>query len=324
MCVADKAQINQLLTTHSPKVAFQPGLVHLLVTPLKDDHSVDYETYARLLEFHLNNGADALALVPHTGEPARLSDAEQRERLAFAIRQVQGRVPVIAHAGDAGTPEAVDRARFAQDAGAAAVVATVATVNAAASASGNVQEHLALIGAAVKLPYLVYFTADEASPVKLSADQVLKLVDRLPNFAGVVDASRDWPFMIGTLAAARTVRPDFQIMSATDFMVSAGTIGAQSMFSPLAGVAPQLIRRLYDLCRQGLYADARLAQEDIAALYQVLRAMGVGGLRGAVAAMGRPCGPMRAPHTALGPAMLDMLGKALQSMPALAGEPRGW
>ena len=80
-----------------------------LVTPFKEDGSVDYDTYARILEWHIRNGAEALALPMPEGEDMSLRDAEQRELLAFAIAQVKGRVPVIAHVSDAGTAMTVER-----------------------------------------------------------------------------------------------------------------------------------------------------------------------------------------------------------------------
>ncbi len=301
---------------------YNPGLVHTPVTPFKSDQSVDYDTYAKLIEFHLKNGADALAVAMHAGESVSLSDAEQRKMIEFAIKQVNGRVPVIAHASDSGTGIAADRARFAQDAGAAAIVST--TPYYWTPPPAMVLEHLAQIGAAVTIPYLVYYTPHEMGVTKISTEQVLKLIERLPNFAGVVDASRDWQFMINIISAARRVRADFQIMSATDFMVSSGAIGARTMFSPLAGVAPKLIRQMYDLCKQDKYFDARPLQEAVATLVQAVKAPGLCGLKGAVAAMGRDCGDVRSPNTLLGAAERDTLASALKALPALAAEPRGW
>ena len=301
---------------------YNPGLVHTPVTPFKSDRSVDYDAYAKLIDWHLKNGADALAVTMHAGESVSLSDAEQRNMIAFAIKQVNARVPVIAHASDSGTQIAADRARFAQDAGASAIVAT--TPYYWTPPPAMVLEHLALIGAAVSIPYLVYYTPHEMGATKISTEQVLKLIGRLPNFAGVVDASRDWQFMLNIITAASRVRPDFQIMSATDFMVSSGAIGAKTLFSPLAGVAPKLIRQLYDLCKQDKYVDARPAQEQVAALYQAVKVPGLCGLKGAVSAMGRECGNVRAPNTLLGAAARDTLASALKGLPALAAEPRGW
>lgn len=301
---------------------YNPGLVHTPVTPFKADHSVDYDTYAKLIEFHLNNGADALAVTMHAGESVSLSDSEQRRMITFAIKQVNGRVPVIAHASDSGTQIAADRARFAQDAGASAIVST--TPYYWTPPPAMVLEHLAAIGAAVTIPYLVYFTPHEMGVTKISTEQVLKLIERLPNFAGLVDASRDWQFMINIITAASRVRKDFQIMSATDFMVSSGAIGAKTMFSPLAGVAPKLIRQLYDLCKQDKYFEARALQEQVAALIQVAKAPGLCGLKGAVAAMGRDCGTVRSPNTLLGTGERQTLVSALSALPAMASEPRGW
>ncbi len=301
---------------------YNPGLVHTPVTPFKSDRSVDYDAYAKLIDWHLKNGADALAVTMHAGESVSLSDAEQRNMIAFAIKQVNARVPVIAHASDSGTQIAADRARFAQDAGASAIVAT--TPYYWTPPPAMVLEHLALIGAAVSIPYLVYYTPHEMGATRISTDHVLKLIERLPNFAGLVDASRDWQFMLNIITAASRVRPDFQIMSATDFMVSSGAIGAKTLFSPLAGVAPKLIRQLYDLCRQDKYVDARPAQEQVAALYQAVKVPGLCGLKGAVSVMGRECGNVRAPNTLLGAAARDTLASALKGLPALAAEPRGW
>src|SRR5215475_11086851 len=103
---------------------FEPGLVHTPVTPFARDNDIAYETFAKLIEFHLRNGADSLALPMHVGESVSLTDDEQRALLAFAVKRVNGRVPVIAHTSDAGSAIAADRARHAQEIGAAAVVAT--------------------------------------------------------------------------------------------------------------------------------------------------------------------------------------------------------
>ena len=68
-----------------------------------------------------------------------------------------------------------------------------------------------------------------------------------------------------TVTAAWKARPEFQLISASEYMVSAGAIGATSMFSSLAGVAPTLMRTLYDICRTEKYFDARKPQENVAA-----------------------------------------------------------
>ena len=301
---------------------FQPGLVHTPVTPFKRDHSIDFDAFGKLIEFHLRNGAQALAVQMHAGESVSLSDAEQRNVLAFTIEQVNARVPVIAHVSDSGTAISADRARYAEKTGAAAVIAT--TPYYWTPPPAMLLEHFAQIGSAVNIPFYVFYTPDEMAGTKLGTDVVLKLIDRLPNFAGVADASLDWQFMINIVSNAWRVRPEFQLLSGTEYMVSAGAVGATSMFSSLAGVAPGLARKLYDICRTEKYFDARKPQEDIVALRQIVKRAGAAGLKGAMRAMGRDCGELRPPLEALAAGGYEKLAAELGAVAALRTEPRGW
>lgn len=302
--------------------SFQAGLVHTPVTPFTRDAKVDYDCYAKLIEFHLKHGAESLALPMHAGESVSLTDAERRTLLEFAIKQVKGRVPVIAHVSDSGTAIAAERARHAEQAGAAAIVATPPYYWTPPPAM--LLEHFATIGAAVRIPFFVYNSPEEMGGVKMTTELALKLIGQQPNFAGIVDASLDWQFMIEVVSEARKVRPDFQLLSGTEYLVSARAIGAKGLFSPLAGIAPALMRGLYEHCRKEQYRDARKAQEDIAAVRRMLKAGGVASLKAALAAMGRDCGAPRYPLLALGEAERGRLADALEAMPALGAEPRGW
>ena len=302
--------------------SFTPGLVHAPVTPFTPGLQIDFGLFEKVIEFHLRHGAQALALPMHTGESVSLSDAEQRKLVAFTIKAVNGRVPVIAHVSDAGTGIAADRARHAEDAGAAAVVAT--TPYYWTPPPAMVLEHFAQIGSAVGIPFFVFYTPGELGATKLDTDLVLKLIDRLGNFAGVVDASLDWQFMINIVSNAWRVRPDFQLVSGTEYMVSAGAVGATSMFSSLAGVAPTLVRQLYEICRTEKYFDARKAQEDAAELRQIVKRAGAGGLKGALRAMRRECGQPRPPLDALSGGGYEKLAAELGALAVLRTEPRGW
>ena len=302
--------------------SFIPGLVHTPVTPFTGQGTVDLERYAALVEFHIKHGADALAVQMHAGESVSLSDGERQTLLELALKTAKGRVPVIAHVSDSGTAIAADRAQRAERAGAAAVVAT--TPYYWTPPAGMVLEHFAQIGAAVKIPFLVFYTPDEMGGTKISTDLVLKLMDRLPNFAGVVDASLDWQSMINIVSNGQRKRPGFQLLSGSEYMISAGAIGAQSTFTALAGVAPKLVRSLYELCRAERYAEARPAQEAVAALRQAVKQAGSGGLKGAMRAMGRDCGEPRPPLDAVGAQGFEALKTGLAALPALGDEPKGW
>jgi 4-hydroxy-tetrahydrodipicolinate synthase len=308
---------------------FKPGLVHAPVTPFKSDQSVDYDTYAKTLEWHISNGAEALALPMPEGEDMSLTDAEQRELLTFAIGRVNGRVPVIAHVSDAGTRITVDRAKFAEQAGATAVASHPPYFWHPRPAM--VVEHLMQVGRAIKLPLFVVNAPVETAGTSLTTEMVLELVENLPNLAGVVDYSLDFVFMEEVMCLGQQIKPGLQLLAGGDFPVSSGTLGGTGVFSTLSSIAPKLARTIFELSRQEQYNEARDPQEKIAELNHVIRNAGESGLRDglaglktAMAFMGRPCGAPRAPVRALGEVERGRFNEALAGMVFIKDEPRGW
>src|SRR6476620_10029373 len=90
---------------------YRPGLVHTPVTPFTRPRGIDCDRYEKLIEFHLAAGADALAMPMHAGESVSLADGQRRALVEFAVRQVNGRKPVIAHVSETGTAIATALAR---------------------------------------------------------------------------------------------------------------------------------------------------------------------------------------------------------------------
>ncbi len=302
--------------------SFQPGLVHTPVTPFTPAGAIDFERYEQLIEYHIGNSADAIALPMHAGESVSLPDGERRALLEFAIRQVNGRKPVIAHVSETGTGIAAALAHHAEKAGATAIVAT--TPYYWTPPAAMVLEHFRRIGAAVTIPLLLYNAPEEMQGGKASAELCLKLMAELPNFAGVVDLSLDWQFMIELMTDAPRLRPGFQLLAGTELMVSAAAIGATGMFAPLAGIAPRLVRELYDLCRQQKLFEARRIQEQTAALRQAVKPGGVASLKAAMRALGRDVGEPRPPLLPLDAVAYQKLVGALDDPAVLGAEPRGW
>ena len=301
---------------------FKPGLVHTPVTPFKCDHSIDFDAYGKLIEFHLRNGADALALPMPKGEDISLTDKELRELLEFALKQVHGRVPVLAHVNDAGTRIAVERARHAEKSGAAAIVSHPPYFW--HPKANMVVEHIVQVGGATRLPFFVCSPPVEDVGTPLTTEITLQILERLDNLAGVVDASMDWVFMVEAISLGRNTRPAFQLLPGTDYMVSAAVIGGTGAFSPLSGVAPKLVRQVYDLCARQQFTQARKAQEDIAALHHLVKMAGFAGLKGALRAMGRDCGQPRPPVRALGEIESGKLAQQIAAMDFQRTEARGW
>ena len=299
--------------------ALRLGLVHTPVMPFGRDGRIDFDLFGKLIDFHQRHGAEALALPMHAAESVSLPEAEKHAVVEFAVKRAK--VPVVAHVSEAGSALAAALARHAEGAGAAAIVAT--TPYYWTPPPAMVLEHFALIGGAVKIPFFVHNAPDDMAGSKVTADLMVKLIGRLENFAGLVDQSLDWQFLIELMTLARKQRPAFQLLTGTELMVSAAAIGATGMFAPLASIAPQLIRTLFDACRAGKLFDARAAQEDVAALRQATKPGGAPILKAALRLMGRDCGEPRPPLMRLDDAAAKILAAALAT-PALAAEPRGW
>ena len=78
---------------HSRSCLSLPGLLHTPVTTFTRDNAVDWQLYGKLIDFHLEHGAEAFALPLHVGESVSLTDEEQRKLVSFVVKRVQGRCP---------------------------------------------------------------------------------------------------------------------------------------------------------------------------------------------------------------------------------------
>ena len=300
----------------------RPGLLHTPVTTFTRDNAVDWQLYGKLIDFHLKHGAEGFALPLHVGESVSLIDEEQRKLVSFVVNRVNGKVPVIAHVSDSGTSIAAARAQHAEQAGAAGVIVT--TPYYWTPPANMLVEHLEGVCKATKLPVFAWHAPDDMAGPKIATDTVLKLIDKRANFAGVVDSSNDWQWQINVLSNAQRVRSDFQLLCGTEYMISAGANGATGMISALAGVAPVLVKRLYDICRKEQYFEARKAQEATAVLYQTLKRHGFGALKAAHRAMGRDVGEPRPPMDSLKEEARSRFTAELERFDVLRAEPRGW
>ncbi|HZN23776.1 MAG TPA: dihydrodipicolinate synthase family protein [Burkholderiales bacterium] len=302
---------------------FQCGLTHAPVTPFKRDNSIDYDTYAKLLDFHIRNGAQALALPMPEGEDLSLTDTEQRRVIEFAVKQVKGRVPLIAHVSDAGTMIAVERARYAEKAGVDAIVSHPPYFWHPKPAM--VVEHIVALGSAVGLPFFVCTPPVENVGTHLTADMFMQLVDRLKNLRGIVDSEMDFVFMEDIMGERKTRRAAYDLISGADYMVPPAALGGKGAFSSLAAIAPKLVKQVYELCANEDFIEARKGQEQLAVLRQTVRHPRLEtGLKAALRAMGRDCGDPRPPSKSLGEVERGRISDALAALPFLSAEPRGW
>ena len=300
---------------------FHFGLVHAPLTPFVDG-KIDFETFDKTIEFHITQGAEGLAIPTHAGESVSLPVAERKALLERAIKKAAGRVPVIANVSEAGTGIAADLARQAKAAGAAAVMASVPYYW--TPPDSMLIEHFVAIAEAASLPTYLYNSPHEMNNVKIKTPVVMALIAKSSHIAGLIDVSMDWQFMIEVIADASRVKPEFQLVAGTEYMISAHATGATGFLAPTAIVAPQLMKNLYEHVCKEKYKEAHDLQVDAAFLYRLFDKHGAAGLKVGAKLMARDCGQARPPLPVMDGVVIDEIAHELTKVKALATEKRGW
>ncbi|MEQ1638253.1 MAG: 4-hydroxy-tetrahydrodipicolinate synthase [Methylococcales bacterium] len=163
------------------------GSIVALVTPMHNDGAVDYESLRQLVEFHIEQGTDALVAVGTTGESATLSEQEHCEVIKAVVKMVNGRIPVIAGTGANSTTEAVTLTQRAKDAGADACLLVTPYYN--KPTQEGLYWHYRTIAEAVAIPQILYNV-----PGRTACDLLPETIGRLAvidNIVGVKEATGD-------------------------------------------------------------------------------------------------------------------------------------
>lgn len=298
------------------------GVFQTPVTPLTADNRIDVATFEKLVDFHARQeGAAGLALPMHIGESLNLTMAERRELLEAAVRAAAGRLPVLAHVSMPGTEQTVELARHAERAGASAVI--VISPYYWRPGPEALFEHFATVGTSVGLPLLAYNSPNHLF-VTIPPAVLGRLIERLPSFVGLKDASFDMEYFTEACRTVLPLRPSFALIAGVEYLVPTMALGGSGSMSALGGVAPRLVRDLYAACAAGEYERAREPQYRASALWHLLRAEYPATIKAAMEIMGRPVGGTRLPVRSLDEVAKRRLREALQVMGVLDEEPHGW
>ena len=225
------------------------GSAVAIVTPFKDG-GVDFETLGELLDFQLENGTDAVVVCGTTGEASAMTYQERSEAVAFCVRHVGGRVPVIAGAGSNSTENAVTLSREAERRGADALLVVTPYYNKATQA--GLLRHYRTIADAVSLPIILY-NVPSRTGVSVAPETYAALAEH-PNIAGVKEASGN----LGNIQRTRALCPkDFTIWSGNDDeTVPICALGGKGVISVAANILPAEMHRLTQLCLKNDFAAA--------------------------------------------------------------------
>ena len=162
------------------------GSIVALITPFKNN-KIDEERYASLIHYHISNGTKGLVPAGTTGESPTLDHDEHKKVIEIAIKESNGKIPVIAGTGSNSTSEAIELSQHAEKAGANALLIVTPYYN--KPTQEGLYQHYKTINDNVGIPIIIY-NIPPRSVVDMSVDTMARLYE-LKNIAGVKDATAD-------------------------------------------------------------------------------------------------------------------------------------
>lgn len=282
------------------------GSAVALVTPFTEDNKVNFDKLGELIEYHIENGTDAIVSCGTTGEATTMSDSEILATLEYTVKKVNGRIPIIAGTGSNNTMHSVELSQKAEEIGVDGLLIITPYYN-KANKSG-LKKHFLTIAESVKLPIILYNVPGRTNmniPPALIAE-----LAQVPNIVAVKEASGD----LGQVAEIASLVPDdFAIYSGNDdSIVPLLSVGGHGVISVLANVCP---RETHDLVMKFLEGDvegSRKIQLEldalIAALFIEVNPIPV---KTAMNLLGFEVGNLRLPLDEMAPANLEVLKSEL-------------
>jgi 4-hydroxy-tetrahydrodipicolinate synthase len=227
------------------------GSMVALVTPMDAQGRLDWDSLSKLVDFHLQEGTNAIVAVGTTGESATLDVNEHIEVIRRVVEQVAGRIPVIAGTGANSTREAIELTNNAKRAGADACLLVTPYYN--KPTQEGLYQHFKAVAEAVDIPQILYNVPGRTA-CDMLADTVVRL-STVPNIIGIKEATGDIERAKDILAR---VSSDFLVYSGDDATaVELMLAGGKGNISVTANVAP---RAVSELCAAAMRGDAEAAR----------------------------------------------------------------
>ena len=281
-----------------------------LVTPFKEDLSVDYDQLEKFIDFQIDNGTDSIVICGTSGEASTMSHDEQIEVVSACVSHVNGRVPVIAGAGANCTDEALNLAKRSEKAGADGLLVVTPYYNKATQK--GLEEYYTTVGNSVDIPIIMYNVPGRTG-TNIQPATAVKIAKSVDNIVAIKEASGDIG-QVATLAALADGCLDIYSGN-DDQVVPLLALGGIGVISVLSNVAPAYV---HDMCYKffsGDIAGSCKMQLDalplIDALFCEVNPIPV---KAALNMMGKEVGTLRAPLTEMEDAHKEVLRKAMADL----------
>ncbi|MFD3302623.1 4-hydroxy-tetrahydrodipicolinate synthase [Aquipseudomonas alcaligenes] len=240
------------------------GSMVALVTPMDAQGGLDWDALSKLVDFHLQEGTNAIVAVGTTGESATLDVHEHVEVIRRVVDQVAGRIPVIAGTGANSTREAVELTQNAKSVGADACLLVTPYYN--KPTQEGLYQHFRHIAENVAIPQILYNV-----PGRTACDMLPETVERLAKVANIIGIKEATGDLQRAQDILNRVSSDFLVYSGDDATaVELMLMGGKGNISVTANVAPRAMAELCAAAMRGDAATARAINERLMPLHKNL------------------------------------------------------
>lgn len=238
------------------------GAATAIVTPFLSDTKVDEKSFAKLIDFQIDNGIDAIVVCGTTGEASTMPDEEHVATAKFCVDYVAGRVPVIAGAGSNDTRHGVELAKKLEQTGADALLCVTPYYN--KTTQEGLFQHYKRTAEAVKTDIILYNVPGRTG-VNINPETCQRLSE-IPNINGLKECN-----LLQIPDVVARCRDNLNLYSGEDgyvqFMMSAGGYG---VISVLANVMPKYTHDMVKAYLDGDSAKSFTMQLDVLSLIKAL------------------------------------------------------
>ncbi|GAA0075793.1 4-hydroxy-tetrahydrodipicolinate synthase [Clostridium sp. CTA-5] len=277
-----------------------------IITPF-DDNGVNYDKLKDLLEWHIEEGTDAIVICGTTGEATTMTEEEKKKTIKFTVDVVNKRIPVIAGTGSNNTNSAIEMSKYAESVGVDGLLVITPYYN--KTSKKGLLKHFTAINDAVKTPIILY-NVPSRTGVNISPSDLVE-ISKLNNIVAIKEASGN----ISQIVEMKALCKDkIDIYSGNDDqIVPIMSLGGKGVISVLANVIPKEVHELTTNCLNGKFSDALNIQLNRLSLTNTLFIeTNPIPIKTAMNLMGLEVGPLRLPLCEMDDNNLEVLKTVLK------------
>ena len=278
-----------------------------IVTPL-NENGIDFDELAKLIDYNIENGTNAIIITGTTGESATLTDEEHKAAIKFTVEHVNKRIPVIAGTGSNDTDYAVQLSIYAQEVGADALLLVTPYYN--KTSQKGLIEHFTYIADRVNIPIILY-NVPSRTGVNIQPETYLEL-SKHPSFVATKEASGDFSAVIKIRALCKD---NLHVYSGNDDqIVPMLSLGCKGVISVLSNIMPKETSDICKLFFEGKIEESSKLQIELLDLINALFIeVNPIPIKTAMNLVGHKVGELRRPLTTMTDKNLEVLKQALKN-----------